>query len=115
MSDTVLVALISSTGRTMLTAITALRLKNGAPPLMDGGFVAAPSSGIYNPLTGEWEVENIDVAPDIEVVQDPALVRTGHDPQLEKAVEVVIEELKKNPPPKLSRPAFPNHYPTAAK
>ncbi|HTA70710.1 MAG TPA: PDZ domain-containing protein [Bryobacteraceae bacterium] len=88
---------------------------NGAPPLMDGGFVAAPSSGIYNPITGEWEVENIGVAPDIEVVQDPALVRTGHDPQLEKAVEVVMEELKKNPPLKLRRPAFPNHYPAAAK
>jgi tricorn protease len=84
----------------------------GAPPLMDGGFVAAPSSGIYNPITGEWEVENVGVAPDVEVVQDPALVRTGHDPQLEKAVEVVMEELKKNPPPKLRRPEFPNHYPT---
>ena len=34
----------------------------GGPPLMDGGFVGAPSSGIYNPLTGEWEVENIGVA-----------------------------------------------------
>ena len=33
----------------------------GGPPLMDGGFVGAPSSGIYNPLTGEWEVENIGV------------------------------------------------------
>jgi tricorn protease len=83
---------------------------NGAPPLMDGGFVAAPSSGIYNPLTGEWEVENIGVAPDIEVIQNPALVRAGHDPQLEKAVEVVIDELKKNPPPAMRRPAFPNHY-----
>ena len=88
---------------------------NGAPALMDGGFVAAPSSGIYNPITGEWEVENIGVAPDIEVVQDPALVRTGHDSQLEKAVELVMEELKKNPPPALRRPAFPNHYPGAAK
>jgi tricorn protease len=48
-------------------------------------------------------------------VQDPALVRTGHDPQLEKAVEVVMEELMRNPPPKLRRPAFPNHYPAAAK
>jgi tricorn protease len=88
---------------------------NGAPPLMDGGAVAAPSSGIYNPLTGEWEVENIGVAPDIEVVQEPALIRAGHDPQLEKAVEVVMEELKKNPPPKLRRPAFPNYYRTAGK
>ncbi len=86
----------------------------GAPALMDGGFVAAPSSGIYNPLTGEWEVENIGVAPDIEVEQDPALVRKGRDPQLEKAVEVALEELKKNPPPVLRRPAFPNHHRPAA-
>src|ERR1035441_5872140 len=49
----------------------------GGPALMDGGFVGAPSSGIYNPLSGEWEVENIGVAPDIEVEQDPALVRKG--------------------------------------
>jgi len=86
---------------------------NGAPQLMDGGFVAAPSSGIYNPLTGEWEVENIGVPPDVEVEQDPALVRKGHDPQLEKAVEVALEELKKNPPPTLRHPPFPNYYPSA--
>ncbi len=88
---------------------------NGAPALMDGGFVAAPSSGIYNPLTGQWEVENTGVAPDIEVEQDPALVRKGHDPQLEKAVEVVLEELKNNPPPKLRHPAFPNYYRSPAR
>ena len=54
-------------------------------------------------------MENIGVPPDIEVEQDPALIRTGRDPQLEKAVEVILEELKKNPPPKLRRPAFPNY------
>jgi tricorn protease len=81
----------------------------GGPPLMDGGFVGAPSSGIYNPLTGEWEVENIGVPPDIEVEQDPALIRKGRDPQLEKAVEVAMEELKKNPPPVLHKPAFPTY------
>jgi tricorn protease len=81
----------------------------GGPGLMDGGFVGAPSSGIYNPLTGEWEVENIGVPPDIEVEQDPALVRKGHDPQLEKAVEVVLEELKDHPLPVLRRPVFPNY------
>jgi tricorn protease len=85
----------------------------GGPGLMDGGFVGAPSSGIYNPISGEWEVENIGVAPDVEVEQDPALVRKGQDPQLEKAVEVVLEELKKNPPPKLRRPPFPNYYRSA--
>ena len=82
----------------------------GAPQLMDGGIVTAPASGIYNPLSGEWEVENIGIAPDVEVEQDPALVRKGQDPQLEKAVEVVLEELKKNPPPRLRRPGFPNYH-----
>jgi tricorn protease len=86
----------------------------GGPGLMDGGFVGAPASGIYNPLTGEWEVENIGVAPDIEVEQDPAQVRKGHDPQLEKAVQTVMEELKKNPPPTLRRPVFPNYHKTGA-
>jgi tricorn protease len=82
----------------------------GGPGLMDGGFLGAPSSGIYNPLSGEWEVENIGIPPDFEVEQDPALVRKGHDPQLEKAVEIVLEELKRNPPSKLHRPAFPNYH-----
>jgi tricorn protease len=82
----------------------------GAPALMDGGIVSAPSSGIYNPLSGEWEVENVGVGPDVEVEQDPAMVRKGRDPQLERAVEVVMEELKKNPPPKLRRPGFPNYH-----
>ena len=86
----------------------------GGPGLMDGGFVGAPSSGIYNPLTGEWEVENVGVPPDIEVEQDPALIRKGRDPQLEKAVEIILEEMKKNPPPKLRRPAFPNYNHPAA-
>ena len=86
----------------------------GGPGLMDGGFLAAPSSGIYNPLTGEWEVENIGIAPDFDVEQDPASVRKGRDPQLEKAVEVVLEELKRNPPPKLRRPPFPNYHPAGA-
>lgn len=74
-------------------------------PLMDGGFVTAPDCGIYSP-EGEWVAENRGIAPDIEVEQDPAAVRAGHDPQLEKAVEVVLEALKKNPPPQIKRPPY---------
>jgi tricorn protease len=44
------------------------------------------------------------------VEHDPALVRQGKDPQLDKAIEVVMSELAKNPPQKPKRPAFPNHY-----
>ncbi|OGD15966.1 MAG: protease [Candidatus Aminicenantes bacterium RBG_16_66_30] len=81
----------------------------GGPALMDGGFVSAPSSGVWSPLVG-WIAENIGVAPDIEVEQDPALVHRGKDPQLEKAIEVVMSELAKKPPVKPKRPAFPDHY-----
>ena len=75
---------------------------------MDGGFVTAPRWGLYS-AKGEWDVENIGIAPDVEVEQDPALVRKGRDPQLEKAVEVVLEELKKNPPVKIKRPPYPDY------
>ena len=81
----------------------------GAPPLMDGGGHTAPDAAIYG-LNGEWEVENAGVAPDIEVEFDPALVRAGHDPQLEKAVEVLMTDLKNHPLPKYKQPAFPNYH-----
>ena len=84
-----------------------------APELMDGGFVSAPSSGVWNP-NGQWEVENRGITPDIDVELDPELVRHGHDPQLEKAVQVVMEELKQNPVPHPHRPAYPNYHSQAA-
>jgi tricorn protease len=79
------------------------------PQLMDGGFVTAPNAAIYG-LNGEWEVENKGVAPDIEVELDPKEWRAGRDPQLEKAVEVVMDALKKNPRPQYRRPAYPNYH-----
>jgi tricorn protease len=80
-----------------------------APFLMDDGFVSAPSSGVWNP-NGQWEVENHGVAPDIEVEHDPELVRQGRDPQLEKAVEVVMQELERNPVLRPKRPPYPNYH-----
>ena len=76
--------------------------------MLDGGQVTAPHFAFWSP-EGAWEVENHGVDPDIEVELDPYLVRQGRDPQLEKAVQVVLEELKKNPPPKVNRPAYPNY------
>jgi len=81
-----------------------------APPLMDGGFVTAPSSGVFNPFSGQWEVENIGVNPDIEVELDPAQVRQGKDPQLERAVEEVLSELSRAPVPKPKMPAYPDYH-----
>ena len=60
-------------------------------------------------------MENHGVPPDIEVEYDPQAVHAGHDPQLEKAVEVVMELLKKNPPPAVAHyPPFPNYQKSAA-
>ena len=80
----------------------------GFPPLIDMGFVTAPNLAFYN-LKGEWDVENRGVAPDVEVENDPALWRQGKDPQLEKAVELVMEQLKMSPPPVYKKPAYPNY------
>ena len=81
----------------------------GYPTLMDGGTVMAPRWAIYG-LEGKWEVENHGIAPDYEVPMDPKLVREGHDPQLEEAVKVVLELLKKNPPQEYPRPPYPDYH-----
>ena len=78
------------------------------PTLMDGGNVTAPNFGFFNP-SGQWDVENKGTPADIEVDQDPKLVREGHDPQLEKAVEVALQQLKANPVPQPVRPPYPNY------
>jgi tricorn protease len=79
------------------------------PGLMDGGGITAPNHAIYLP-NGQWGIENVGVPPDIDVEQDPALVRQGHDPQLEKAVDVVMHQLKEHPVPTYKRPAYPNYH-----
>jgi tricorn protease len=77
--------------------------------LLDGGFTGTPNLAFYNP-NGTWDVENHGVPPDVETEYDPKAARLGHDSQLEKAVEVVMDLLKKNPPPPAPQhPAFPNY------
>jgi tricorn protease len=81
----------------------------GYPELIDGGIVTAPRAAIYG-LKGEWEVENHGVPPDIDVEMDPAAWHQGRDTQLEKAIEVVMEELKEHPLPEIKRPPYPNYH-----
>jgi tricorn protease len=80
----------------------------GYPELIDGGSVTAPRAAIYG-LEGEWEVENRGVAPDYEVHLDPAAYRRGHDAQLEKAVELAMQQLRDNPLPVYKKPAYSNY------
>ena len=78
------------------------------PVLMDGGSVTSPSVAFFSP-EGQWDVENHGVDPDIAVEQDPKAVAEGHDPQLEKAVAVALDELAKHPNPEPHKPAYPNY------
>jgi len=78
------------------------------PVLMDGAHVTSPSFGFFNPQ-GQWDVENHGVQPDYEVDMDPKPVSEGHDPQLEKAVSLALEELAKHPAPEPHKPEYPNY------
>ena len=76
----------------------------GGPSTIDGGSITAPSLAFYN-LQGKWDVENIGVAPDMEVENTPAEVLAGHDPQLERAVAEGMKLLETNPQKLVPRPA----------
>ena len=75
---------------------------SGTPSLADGGAMLTPTFRFF--VDGRWEVENEGVSPDIEVVDRPDLVAQGRDPSLEKAIEVLLEELDRNPPVPMREP-----------
>jgi len=79
------------------------------PPLIDGGQIRLPNRAAYDPSGTTWGIENVGVAPDFDVEITPADVMAGRDPQLEKAVEVALAQISKNPSFVPKRPPFPVH------
>ncbi len=77
----------------------------GFPEFIDGASVTAPNVAIWT--QDGFIVENVGVPPDVEVEQLPGEVIKGNDPQLQKAIDIALEELKKNPPAEPRRPAYP--------
>ncbi len=81
---------------------------NRNTPLVDGGAVTVPTIGFMS-TDGEWDVEGYGVAPDIEVDNMPDEVVSGKDPQLEKAIEYLINKIAEDPPKqKWKKPADPD-------
>ncbi len=72
--------------------------------LIDGGGLTAPDYRIYD-RSGKWIVENVGVAPDIEVDLQAAEMARGYDAQLMKAVEVLMKKIDDEPRP------WPGHAP----
>lgn len=79
---------------------------SGYPSLIDGGYVTSPSFGIYD-TKGNWIIENQGTPADIDVEQIPADVIAGRDPQLERGVQVLLEELKTKSHQPVPKPADP--------
>ncbi|MCE9611002.1 MAG: PDZ domain-containing protein [Chthoniobacter sp.] len=82
----------------------------GTPLLIDGGHVTVPTFSIYD-TTGEWIIEGHGVDPDIAVVDDPAELAKGVDPQLERAIAEVQKSVETKPPQTPKKPAYPNRAP----
>ena len=79
---------------------------SGNPGLIDGGSVTAPTFGFFK-KDGTWGVEGHGVDPDIVVIDDPALMQNGGDPQLDVAITHMLEQIQTNPYRPPSRPKNP--------
>ena len=77
-------------------------------PMIDGGNVTVPFVSAWDMVDGKsaWIVENRGVSPDIEVDNRPDLVIEGRDPQLERGIAILNEELAKHPYSAPSRPPY---------
>ena len=78
----------------------------GTLPLVDGGYLNKPEFATYS-LEGQWIIEGEGVEPDIYVDNDPAKEYEGIDEQLNKAIEVIMEELKTREPKLPPVPPYP--------
>lgn len=77
-----------------------------APPLIDGGLITTPRGAFIN-RDGAWDVENVGVAPDIEVEETPKDFAAGRDAQLERAVAEAMQRLPDAPRLLTREPAPP--------
>jgi tricorn protease len=80
---------------------------SGNPTLIDGGAISAPTFAFYE-KDGTWGIEGHGVDPDIEVLDDPAKMVGGRDPQLDAAIDLMLGELERNPYRAPKRPAYPD-------
>lgn len=90
-------------GRTTMGILVGI---SGYPRLLDGGSITSPNFGIYD-TKGKWIIENEGVAPDIFVEQTPKDLIEGRDPQLERTVKLLQEEMKTFKYPNVAKPKDP--------
>jgi tricorn protease len=79
----------------------------GTLPFLDGGFLNKPEFSRYDVTGKTWIIEGVGVEPDIDVDNDPAREYAGEDQQLDKAIAVILDLLKKQPGTLAPVPPFP--------
>ncbi|HEY6249900.1 MAG TPA: S41 family peptidase [Candidatus Angelobacter sp.] len=87
-------------GKVVGTTTYGAVIGTGAFRLMDGSTIRTPATGLWN-VKG-YNLENYGVPPDVAVDNTPADFLAGRDAQLEKAVEVLKEELQQKPGTKVA-------------
>ncbi len=80
---------------------------SGNPDFIDGGGITAPTFGFYE-TDGTWGVEGHGTDPDIEVIDDPAQMVYGGDPQLDRAIAEMLKAIQERPYVKPTRPKSPD-------
>jgi len=85
---------------------------SGNPGMIDGSGVRVPVFAFYE-KDGTWGIEGHGVDPTVEVLDDPGVMKGGPhfggvDPQMDKAVELLLAELARAPVTHPARPAYPN-------
>jgi tricorn protease len=81
---------------------------SGNPAFIDGGSITVPTFGFYK-TDGTWGVEGHGVDPDVEVIDDPAKMLDGGDPQLETAIRMMLDAVKAKPYTPPQRPPSPTY------
>ncbi len=90
-------------GRTTMGILVGI---SGYPPLLDGGRITSPNFGVFD-LKGNYIIENEGVTPDVFVEQIPKELLAGKDPQLERTVKILLEEMKTYPYKNIQKPTDP--------
>lgn len=70
----------------------------GSLPFIDGGDLRKPEFASYSAEESKWIIEGHGVEPDIEIRNDPTKEYQGIDQQLNKAIEVILQQLDEYEP-----------------
>ncbi len=79
----------------------------GSLPFVDGGILTKPEFSRYDIEGKKWIMEGVGVTPDVVVDNDPYSEYTGTDQQLNKAIEIILNDLKTKSKKIPEPPAYP--------